>query len=148
MIVSHMCLIFDKTWSHIISFEECYILLYARIIILSIGKWKSLSHVKLFVTPMHWSLPGSSVHGDSPGKNTDVGCHALLQGICPIQGLNPGLLHWRQILYHLSHQEKPENIRVGSLYLFQGNFLTQEYNQVSYIVSRFFTSWATWETHR
>ena len=25
-------------------------------------------------------LPGSSVHGDSPGKNTGVGCHALLQG--------------------------------------------------------------------
>ena len=31
--------------------------------------------------------PGSSVHGDSPGKNTGVGCHALLQGIFPTQGL-------------------------------------------------------------
>ena len=39
-----------------------------------------------------------------PGKNTGVGCHALLQGIFPTQGLNPGLLHCRQILYHLSHQ--------------------------------------------
>ena len=29
--------------------------------------------------PMDCSLPGSSVHGDSPGKNTGVGCHALLQ---------------------------------------------------------------------
>ena len=28
----------------------------------------------------HYSLPGSSVHGDSPGKNTGVGCHALLWG--------------------------------------------------------------------
>ena len=36
-----------------------------------------------------------SVHGDSPGKNTLVGCHALLQGIVPTQGLNPGLLHCR-----------------------------------------------------
>ena len=54
--------------------------------------------------PMDCSLPGSSVHGDSPGKNTGVGCHALLQGIFPTQGLNPGLLHWRQILYCLSHQ--------------------------------------------
>ena len=35
---------------------------------------------------------------DSPGKNTGVGCHALLQGIFPIQGLNLGLLHCRQIL--------------------------------------------------
>ena len=41
--------------------------------------------------PMNCSPPGSSVHGDSPGKNTGVGCHALLQGIFPTQGSNPGL---------------------------------------------------------
>ena len=40
---------------------------------------------------MDCSLPGSSVHGDSPGKNIGVGCHALLQGIFPTQGMNPGL---------------------------------------------------------
>ena len=39
--------------------------------------------------PMESSLPGSSVHGDSPGKNTGVSCHALLQGNFQIQGLNP-----------------------------------------------------------
>ena len=39
---------------------------------------------------------------NSPGKNTGVGCHALLQGI-----LNPGLLHCKQILYPLSHQGSP-----------------------------------------
>ncbi|KAI4547702.1 hypothetical protein MJG53_000534 [Ovis ammon polii x Ovis aries] len=33
--------------------------------------------------PMDCSLPDSSVHGDSPGKNTGVGCHSLLQGIFP-----------------------------------------------------------------
>ena len=43
----------------------------------------------------------------SPGKNTGVGCHALLQGIFPTEGLNPGLLHCRQILYYLSHQGSP-----------------------------------------
>ena len=43
--------------------------------------------------PMDCSLWSSSVHGDSPGKNTGAGCHALLQGILPIQGSNPGLLH-------------------------------------------------------
>ena len=42
---------------------------------------------------------------DSPGKNTGVGCHALLQGIFPTQGSNLGLLHCRQILYHLSYRE-------------------------------------------
>ena len=41
---------------------------------------------------------------DSPGKNTEVACHALLQGIFPTQGLNPGLLPCRLILYCLSHE--------------------------------------------
>ena len=45
--------------------------------------------------------------GNPPGQNTGVGCHALLQGIFPTQGLNPGLPHCRQILYFLSTQEAP-----------------------------------------
>ena len=57
--------------------------------------------------PMDCSPPDSFDHGDSPGKNTGVGCHALLQGIFPTQGSNPHLLHCRQILYHLSHQGSP-----------------------------------------
>ena len=54
--------------------------------------------------PTDCSPPGYSVHGDSPGNNTGVGCHALLQGISPNQGSNPGLPHCKQILYCLSHQ--------------------------------------------
>ena len=54
--------------------------------------------------PMDCSPPGSSVQGDSLGKNAGVGCHTLLQGIFPTQGLNLGLSHCRWILYHLSHQ--------------------------------------------
>ena len=56
------------------------------------------------------SLPGSSGHGDSPGKSTGMGCHALLQGIFLTQGLQPPflyLLHCRQFLYILSHQGNP-----------------------------------------
>ena len=53
---------------------------------------------------MDCSLPGSSAHGHSPGKNTEVNCHALLQGIFPTQGSNPGLPHCRWILYCLSHE--------------------------------------------
>ena len=64
----------------------------------------SLGHVRLFATP--WDC----VHGDSPDKNTEVGCHALLQGIFPIQVSNPGLLHCRQIVYHLSHHGSPQDI--------------------------------------
>ena len=47
---------------------------------------------------------------DSPGKNNGVGCHALLQGIFPTQGSNTGLPHYRQILYHLSHQGSPKHM--------------------------------------
>ena len=53
---------------------------------------------------MDCSPPGSAIHGDSLGKNTRVGCHALLQGIFPTQGLNPCLLHWQMgFFYHQHH---------------------------------------------
>ena len=55
--------------------------------------------------PMDCSPPGSSVHGDSLGKNTGVNCHSLLQRNLPTQGLNSGLLTCRQILYGLSYRE-------------------------------------------
>ena len=47
---------------------------------------------------------------DSPGKNTGVGCHFLLQGIFLRHRLNPGLPHCRQILYTPNHQGSPENV--------------------------------------
>ena len=43
--------------------------------------------------PVDCSLPGSSVHGDFPDKNTEVGCRFLLQRIFLTQGSNP-LMHW------------------------------------------------------
>ena len=52
-------------------------------------------------------LPGSSVHGILYSRNTGVGCYVLLQLIFPIQVSNPGLLHYRQILYRVSHQGSP-----------------------------------------
>ena len=51
-----------------------------------------------FCNPMDCSPPGSPVHRDSPGKNTQVDCHALLQGIFPMQRYKPGLWHCRLIL--------------------------------------------------
>ena len=66
--------------------------------------------------PMDYSLSGSSVHGDSPGKNTGVGCHALLQGIFPTHGLNPGLPYCRQILYLLSHQGSPTSLLLWCIF--------------------------------
>ena len=66
---------------------------------------KQLQLCRILCIPMYYSPPGSSVHGDSPSKNTGVGCHALLQGIFSTQGLNPGPPHCKQILYSLSHGE-------------------------------------------
>ena len=43
----------------------------------------------------------------SPGQNTRVDNLSLLQGIFPTQGLNPGLLHCRWIIYQLSHKGSP-----------------------------------------
>jgi len=57
---------------------------------------------------MDCSPPGSSVHGDSLGKNTGVGCHFLLQGIFPMQRSNPGFLHCRRILSILATREAQE----------------------------------------
>ena len=95
---------------------------------ISYEKWKSLSHVPLFATP--WIVACQApLHGDSQGKNTGEGCHALLQGLFPTQGSNPGLPHCRGILHQLSHKgSKPKNTGVGSLSLLQGIFPTQESN--------------------
>ena len=92
---------------------------------------------------------------NSPGQNTGMGSLSLLQGISPTQGSNPGLPHFRQVLYQLSHQGsagrgkvgvkprsptlqagslpaeppgKPRNTRVCSLSLLRRIFPTQESN--------------------
>ena len=83
-------------------------------------KLSCFSCVRLFWDPVDCSPPGSSVHGDSPGKNTGVGCHALLQGIFPTQGSNPPLLcllHcWWIFFYLLSYLGSPK-LYIVSLYI-------------------------------
>ena len=96
---------------------------------------------------MDFSLPAFSVHGDSPGKDTRVGFHALLQGIFPTQGshlYSLCLLHCRQIFFfffyhwatgeaqllHYYHVKKttlsgsPKNAKVsGTFYTLHSTFL-------------------------
>ena len=62
------------------------------------------------VVPKNSSVPGIL------GKNTRVGYYALLQGIFPTLGSNPGLPHYRQILYCLSHQGSPNRSREVCLF--------------------------------
>ena len=64
-----------------------------------------LSGVRLLATP--WSVVALLSPRNFPGKNTGVGSHSLLQWIFLTQGSKPGLLHYRQILYCLSHQGSP-----------------------------------------
>ena len=60
-------------------------------------KWKSLTHVWLFVTP--WTIQSMEF-----SRPEGVSSLSLLQGIFPTQGSKPGLLHCRKILYQLRHQ--------------------------------------------
>ena len=92
---------------------------------------------------MDCGLPGSSAHGDSLGKNTRVGCHFLLQGIFPTQGLNPGLLNCRWILYHLSHQGSPRILEWVAYLFSKGTSWPRNWTGVSCIAGIFFTSWAS-----
>ena len=89
---------------------------------------------------MDCSPPGSSLHGDSPDKNTGVGGHALLQGIFPTQGLNPSLLHCRQIAYCLSHQRSSRILEWVAYPFSRGTSQPRNWTGVSCIAGRFFTS--------
>ena len=94
--------------------------------------------------PMDCSLPASLVHGDSPGKNTEVVCHAFLQGIFQIQGSNPGLPHCRQIFYHLSSWGSPR-ILVWVAYPFSRGSSWPDQTWDSCIAGGYFTSWTARE---
>ena len=72
-----------------------------------------------------------------------VGSLALLQGIFPTQGSNPGLLHCRQILYQLSHKGSPRILEWVAYPFSRGSSWPRNRTRVSCIAGRFFTSWAT-----
>ena len=93
--------------------------------------------------PMDCNPPGSSVHGDSPGKNTGEGYHGFLQGIFATQGSIPDLPHCRWILHWWSHQGS-WRILGWVAYLFsKGSPWSRNWTRVSCIAGGFFTSWAT-----
>ena len=70
-----------------------------------VGKSESISHSVVSNSATPWTVSCQAFcPWNSPGKNTWVGCHFLLQGIFLTQGSNQGFLHGRQILYHLSQQ--------------------------------------------
>ena len=60
-----------------------------------------------------------------PDQNTGVGNLSLLEGIFPIQGSNPGLPHWRLILYQLSHQGSPKACRHLPVFIWVSVYLVK-----------------------
>ena len=92
-----------------LSFSKCSLVIITTIMGAILCCTKSFSHVRL-CDSMDCSPPGSSCLWVSPGKNTGVGCHALLQGIFPTQILNSGLLcllRWQADSLPLASLGKP-----------------------------------------
>ena len=99
-----------------------------------VWKWKSLSHVQLFVDPMDPYSPWNS-----PGQNTGGVTIPFLQGIFPTQGLNPGLLHCRSqhgSLRILEWVAYPSSSRSSQ---------PRNWTRISCTAGQLFTSWATRE---
>ena len=80
---------------------------------------------------------------NSPGQNTRVGSHSILQGIFPTQGSNRGLLHFWWILYQLSHKGSPRILEWVVYPFSSGSSRIRNRTGVSCIAGRFFTNWAT-----
>ena len=93
-----------------------------------------------FLWPIDCSLPGSSVQGDSPGKNTGL---AL-----PNLGIEPMSPTFRADSLPCEPPGKPKNTGVGSLSLLQGISPPRIWTEISCIVGGFFTSWATREARQ
>ena len=96
--------------------------------------------------PVECSPPGPSVCEDSPGKTAGGSCYALLQGIFPTQGSNPGLLNCRGILYHLSHQGSLRILECVAHPFLRGSFWPRNQTEVSWTAGGFFSRWATKES--
>ena len=77
---------------------------------------------------------------NSPGQNTGVGSFSFLQGIFPTQGLNPGLLHSRWVLYQLSHEGSPRILEWVAYPFFRGSSHPRNWTGVSCIGGGFFTN--------
>ena len=78
---------------------------------------------------------------DSPGQNPGVGSFSLLRGIFQYQRLNPGLLHFRWILYVLSHKGSPRILEWVAYSFARVSSRPRNWTWVSYIAGGFFTNW-------
>ena len=102
-----------------------------------VSEWAEVAQSCLtFCNPMGYSPC------NSPGQNTWVGSHSLLQGIFPTQGSNPGLLRCRRILYQLSDKGSPRILLWVAYPFSSGSSSPRNWTGVSCIAGGFFTNWA------
>ena len=99
-----------------------------------------LSRVQLCTTP--WTV-ARLFSWNSTDNNTGVGGNSFLQGIFPTQRSNPCLLHWRWILYRLSHQGNPSNYSL--FFHFKAKFLETRSPYLPSTTSFFLLSGKPWD---
>ena len=93
---------------------------------------------------MDCSPPGSSVHGDSPGKKTGVGCHAFYKGIFPTRGSEPRSPKLQVDYLQVDYLQGSPRILEWIVYPFsRGTSWHRNWTRVSCIAGQFFTIWAT-----
>ena len=105
---------------------------------------KTESESRFVVSDSLWSQ-GLYSPWNSPGHNTRVSSLSFLQGIYPTQGSNPGLPHYRGILYQLSHKGNSRILEWVAYPFSSESFWPRNQTGVSRTAGRFFTSWATRE---
>ena len=86
-----------------------------------------------------------TVHGILQARIQEWVSHSLLPGIFPVQGLNPGLLHCRQLIYQLSNQGSPRILEWVAYPFSSGSSQPRNRIRVSFIAGGLFTSLATRE---
>ena len=104
-------------------------------------KW-SESHSVMANSLWHYGLYSP---WNSPGQNTGVGSLSLLQEIFPTQGLNPGFLQYRWILYQWNHKGSPRRLEWVAYPFSSWSSQPRNWTGVSYITGGFFTNWANRE---
>ena len=101
-----------------------------------------LSEVKIAqLCPNLWD-PQLDSPWNSPGQSIGLYSCSLIQGIFPTQGLNPSLLHCRQLPYQLNHRGSPRVLEWAAYPFSSRSSQPRNQTWVSCIAGRFFTNWA------
>ena len=144
-LAASFCISISSGWGQFLYIltSACYFLFFFFIIAILVGikwRWKSLSRVRLFATP--WTLQSMAF------SRPEYWSGYLIQGIFPTQGSNPGLRHYRWILYQLTHKRSPRILEWVAYPFSSGSSRPRNWTGVSCIAGGFFTNWAIREAQQ